>query len=331
MSSLALFTNILSDSSFQVALLPERCLRRRLNSNQCQRCVDVCPSSALSLNDRVIAFDESRCSGCMACVTACPQDALVSDYDLDELLRIVREGGDVVVSCVHQEQCQVNEAVVPCVGILSKQFLTAIVFGDCRSVTFNVSGCAECCNRDASTVFIADCEELVAALPSGISVEFVIARKREQLQHTMVDRRSYLDTIRESIAGAARKSLKTSLIIREDGKGNSRRVPYKTKLVENLIMDLDGNSQECVLSLFGNSLSVNEKCTCCPLCKGICPTGAISVKRSKHGKKLAFEMFKCSGCGICVEFCKSGSLSLERFSPGMVVRKQHFFSRIRKA
>ncbi len=331
MSSLTLIANIVSDPSFKVALLPERCLRRRLNSNQCQRCLGICPSSALSLNDRKIALDESRCSGCMACVTACPQDALVSDYDLDELLRILREGGDVVVSCVRQEQCQVNEVVVPCVGILSKQFLTAIGFGNCRSVTFNVSGCAECCNRDASTVFMADCEESVAALSHCMKVKFVLVHRNGQLKNTMVGRRSYLAKIREMIADAAEKRFTPARKTQNHKKEYGRRVPYKTKLVENLIMDLDADSQECILSLFGNSLSVNEKCTCCPLCKGICPTGAITIKWSEHGKKLAFEMFKCSGCGVCVEFCKSGSLSLERLSPGMVVRKQHFFSRIRKA
>lgn len=314
MVSLALLANIFSEQPPLVALLPKRCLRKRLNTNQCQLCLDACPSGALSLAGREVALNQSTCSGCMSCVASCPQDALVCDYDLDELLCTLQEDRDVLISCVRQTQCQPDEITVACVGIFSRQMLAAIVAGGCGSVTFNMIGCSECCNRDASTAFVADCQMVIETLshiqPSGL----VVAHQNEQLQNNGVGRRLYLANIRKIIADATKKSFTSDRTTPVQEKGTDRRVPYKTKLISNLIIGLEEESRTRILSLFGKSLSVNGECTCCPLCKGICPTGAIKIERSEQGKKLQFEMLDCSGCGLCVEFCKSGCLLLERFT-----------------
>ena len=43
----------------------------------CQRCVNVCPSDALAMNDRLAVLDEPKCVGCFKCVEACtPYDAI---------------------------------------------------------------------------------------------------------------------------------------------------------------------------------------------------------------------------------------------------------------
>ena len=302
-----------SERSSQATLLPERCLRKRLNTNQCTRCLDVCPSSALGLNGREIVLDETKCSGCMACVTACPQDALVSDADLDELLCTIKTGRDVIVSCVRQTQSHPDEVVVPCVGVFSKQFLTAIAVSDCRSVTFDMLGCSKCGNREVATAFMADCKLVIETLSDIVPSNLVIAQKSEQPQNAVVDRRSYLANFKKIIVGVTKKRFTSEPTSSNHQNNNGRRVPYKTKLVQNLIVGRKEDSRKRILSLLGNSLSVNDNCTCCPLCKGICPTGAIKIERSEQGKKLKFEILDCSGCGLCVEFCKKGALSLERF------------------
>ncbi len=301
-----------SEPSSQAALLPERCLRKRLNTNHCTRCLDVCPSSALGLKGREIVLDETKCSGCMACVSACPQDALVSDTDLDELLCLIKAGRDVIVSCVRQAQNQPAEVVVPCVGLFSKQFLTAIFVSDCRSVTFDMLGCSKCGNREVATAFMADHKLVIENLSDIAPSNLVIAQKSEKPQNAAIDRRSYLANFKKIIFGVTKKRFTSESPSANHQNNKGRRVPYKTKLVQNLIVGQRDDSRKRILSLLGNCLSVNDKCTCCPLCKGICPTGALNIERSEQGKKLKFEMLDCSGCGLCVEFCKKGALSLER-------------------
>lgn len=320
MEPLAIFANFCAESPPQLLLHPERCLRSRLNTNQCQRCLESCPSKALSVASRKIRLDNTQCTGCMACVSACPQDALASDHNLDQLLAPFRSRADVVVSCLHQVQNHPDEITIPCVGILSKQVLAVILLSDCRSVSFNLAGCSECCNHQVSNLFMLDCKQITQELSDKHSTKVVLVEKREQLSTFRRDRRSYLTKIREIVVDVSkRRSLSSQLAPLVESKGG-RRTPFKTKIVKEMLTRLDRESQKKILGLFGYNLSISEDCNCCPLCKGICPTGAINIDRSGKSKKFKFEMLDCNGCGLCVEFCKISALSLERFSvefPGL--------------
>ncbi len=44
-----------------------------------------------------------------------------------------------------------------------------------------------------------------------------------------------------------------------------------------------------------------EKCFQCGACTGICPTGALAIKRPEMA--VVFTLDKCSGCGLCVPLC----------------------------
>ena len=214
MPSLASLANLFPKPPSGATLLAKRCLRRRLNTNQCTRCLDSCPSSALHLNGRKIALNKTKCTGCMACVTACPQDALLSDYDLDELLATLQQAGDVVVSCARQRQNhlkEVEDVVVPCVGIFSKQFLAAIVVKGCGSVRFNVAGCSECTNQKASTVFIAAYKMVVETLSPVLPPGLILDHQGGPSQNTVEGRRSYLLKIKENILDVSKKRFSPDL------------------------------------------------------------------------------------------------------------------------
>jgi ferredoxin len=44
-----------------------------------------------------------------------------------------------------------------------------------------------------------------------------------------------------------------------------------------------------------------EKCFQCGACTGICPTGALAIRRPDMA--VLFDPEKCSGCGLCVTLC----------------------------
>ena len=315
MDSFATFANFFSESPPPLLLHSKRCLRSRLNTNQCSRCLKNCPSKALSVVNRKICIDVAKCTACMSCVAACPQDALATDHDLEEMLNSCQSGADVVVSCLHQTQNQPDEMTVPCVGILSKQVLAALLLSGYQSVSFNVAGCTECVNQGVSNVFMMNCKQIIEEL-SGINLtKMVLVEKNDQLSNPKKDRRSYLTKIRDIAVDVSKKSLFPTQIPPPAESRTSRNIPFKTQLVRKVVASLDGDSQQVFLGLFGHNLSVHESCNCCPLCKGICPTGAIKIDRLAQGSKLRFEMLDCSGCGLCVEFCKKNALSLERVSP----------------
>ncbi|MBU1062006.1 MAG: electron transfer flavoprotein subunit alpha [Candidatus Omnitrophica bacterium] len=56
---------------------------------------------------------------------------------------------------------------------------------------------------------------------------------------------------------------------------------------------------------------INEKCTGCTLCVGVCPFAAIKVV----DKKAVIDLDKCTLCGACIEECKFDAIVLTKISP----------------
>jgi pyruvate formate lyase activating enzyme len=79
-------------------LEPERAFNptRCLTASVCGRCVEVCPSGAMSQSGGLLLDDRSKCTGCFACVEACPSGAqrlYGETQTVDQVLRRVEEDG----------------------------------------------------------------------------------------------------------------------------------------------------------------------------------------------------------------------------------------------
>ena len=42
----------------------------------CEKCVEVCPVEAISMEDGIAVVDSDECIECGACVDECPEDAI---------------------------------------------------------------------------------------------------------------------------------------------------------------------------------------------------------------------------------------------------------------
>ena len=79
-----------------------------------------------------------------------------------------------------------------------------------------------------------------------------------------------------------------------------------------MLENLEREQAEIVSSLCLYDIKVSDACTACPLCKGICPTGAIRIETSGKDKSLMIDTTLCSGCGLCAEFCRHGAIELHK-------------------
>ena len=55
-----------------------------------------------------------------------------------------------------------------------------------------------------------------------------------------------------------------------------------------------------------------ENCAGCGTCMRVCPTGAISIKKSEEGKveEFSFNLEKCIFCGNCKFYCPHNSIKM---------------------
>jgi NAD-dependent dihydropyrimidine dehydrogenase PreA subunit len=60
--------------------------------NGCGLCVEVCPTGALQLIERLIQVDNTLCQACELCVDSCPQNALVSYTIVEEAPALASRG-----------------------------------------------------------------------------------------------------------------------------------------------------------------------------------------------------------------------------------------------
>lgn len=63
----------------------------------------------------------------------------------------------------------------------------------------------------------------------------------------------------------------------------------------------------------------DEKCFQCGACTGICPTGALHMKRPEMA--VLFDAEKCTACGLCVPVCPVGAMAVGVNSVGPDVLK----------
>ena len=315
MSTFALLTDLTTDSSLNVTLSPERFLRRRLNRSECAECLNVCPSEALSLIDNQVCHDLRECTSCMMCTALCPNDAfVVNGYHLETRIQTLAPREDLLVSCSRQTQIHPDELVVPCVGALSMAHLLALCLKPAGKIVFNVSACDSCENKAAADHLESQVTFLKENHPDIISAELITLKTATEPISALVsqNRRSFLMGMKNSFVSAVESQLPTFQHNPTDNESRNRRVPIKVKLVKNLLKQLDQKKKDFVSSLCLYEIRVTDKCSVCPLCKGICPTGAIKIEKIEKEKTLVIDNTLCSGCGLCVTFCKNDALRLQR-------------------
>ena len=99
----------------------------------CTRCVKVCPSDALAMNDRLAVVTEDRCVGCFKCIEACiPYDAISVKLDSEtKVLSIADElqHADGVEQLCAAARLDPEQAICLCTGTTAREVAASIVAG----------------------------------------------------------------------------------------------------------------------------------------------------------------------------------------------------------
>jgi ferredoxin len=301
-----------------VSLDAGRCLRPRLGSAPCSRCLNSCPNKALTLDGGNIAFHADRCTECMACISVCPNDALTAPFAVAPLLRVLYEnrgGQPVVLSCGRTLSAASNRFIVPCIGYFAEPVLAAMNVVAGSVFYLDIRGCADCDNGHTLG--------LLQARMSGILREN--NRKAELRLRYLTDaesgpisyrqgRRSFFGMVKDHLAGFA-----GPLAPSEGGSTNGMSLDKDATAIPLLLREAltmlppEDDAARSLLHAYFHTLTASGDCNLCPRCTGMCPTGALKrVRNDKGEQQLSFTSAKCSGCGLCAAFCNKNALTLRR-------------------
>lgn len=261
----------------------------------CSRCVDLCPTAAIALDERVITTSDERCVGCGRCAAACPTEAIG-----------VPGFGSVAagwVECARVAACDrlPGAAVVPCLGGLRSTDLL-----ESEPVAIDRGWCADCPAGGVDAPW-ADAATDADAVRHWLGLEPVRVERRPLALRRALPLPEHLDA-----RGAARRGLFRRAVAEAPAPAVEvavrRLEPRATLHRAAMIAERAGRPAPAALL---PSLTVSEACDANRICIAACPTSASSVVTDAAGTGLDFDAVRCTACGVCAAACPTGAITVE--------------------
>jgi len=146
--------NYLADVSNENSMIPTPisglCKRVLYRQSECQVCVDICPTNAISL-----PFGpelSGACINCGLCQIACPTEVFEGLHDTDKMfLEMLRDQDDTIiidqkvyVHCHQAAACDAKSVPVNCLGNMTENALIAMMGADVQMLEASTGKCSDC-------------------------------------------------------------------------------------------------------------------------------------------------------------------------------------------
>ncbi|MFD1343318.1 4Fe-4S binding protein [Litorisediminicola beolgyonensis] len=311
------------EKPLHVRLEPALCAHSRASQSGCSRCLDACPTGAITVAGDHVAVDQMICAGCGSCSALCPSGAISYDAPpvaslfrrIDTLARAYRgAGGGAPRLLVHDD------------GHGAEMIRLAARFG--RGLP------ADVIPFETAALAGFGHAEMLAALGAGFSrVDLLLSPRTERevperetaLANAIAGAQAVRcldladpDALPDALYGGAAPAL-CDPVLPIGTRRQVTRVSAKA-LRGDATVDLPEGAP------YGAVLVNEEACTLCLSCVSLCPSGALGDNPDKP--QLLFQEDACLQCGICASACPEDAitlaprLDLSDTALGQVVKKE---------
>jgi len=295
------------------------CAHSRAGITGCTRCLDACPTGAITPDGDHVNYDPYICAGCGTCASICPTGAakyaLPAGDVLYERLRtllgtFLKAGGENPQLLVHD-----GDWGDEMIGIMARAGggLPAGV------LPFAVNSATQVGLEFLLTAAAHGAQRVVIALPPGKAEEKDTLAGETNLAETVLDGLGYgagrIEIVEETDPEALEKRLRGLAPLPGMPSGGFIAMGRKRSVLSLALNALHENAPKPVDTIelpagapFG-AVEVNtDGCTICLSCVGACPTGAF--KDNEEMPQLSFAEEACVQCGLCRNTCPESVITL---------------------
>jgi ferredoxin len=297
------------------------CAHSRSSITGCTRCLDLCPTGAITPNGNAVAIDANVCAGCGSCASVCPTGA--ASYALpsaDALMRRLRtllqtyrkaggsdaivlfhdgEHGEEIIDALARFGAGLPAHVLPLrvneVTQLGPEMLAAAFAYGASGVAI-VTRARQRHDITALRRAVETSDSIISALGFGTGLVRIIETDDPEQLRAMLD--------------AAPRGITTQKPAGFVPRGAKRGVLETTfrelRLAAPTPMDVVPLAPGAPFG--GVKLDV-EGCTLCHACVTACPTGALSDNPDRA--MLRFTESLCVQCGLCESTCPEKVITIE--------------------
>ncbi|MGL4322798.1 MAG: 4Fe-4S binding protein [Beijerinckiaceae bacterium] len=296
------------------------CAHERSKKTGCTRCLDVCPTGAITPNGNAVLISAEICAGCGSCASVCPTGA--ASYALppaDALMRQLR-----TLLAVYTQAGGKNATVL----FHDEDHGTALIEALAR---FGDGLPAHVLPVRVNEITQIGFETIIAALGFGASAVRVLARAKPQHDIETAHRAVALaNTLAMGLHyGQAAGVIETddpdqllaqlrSISFTGEARPISQMLPLgdKRSVMKQAVRALHAVAPAPVdiialpeKSPFGAVVIDSAGCTLCLACVSSCPTGALGDNPDKP--QLTFTEDACVQCGLCAATCPEKVITLQ--------------------
>ncbi len=284
------------------------CAHSRASQKGCNRCLDVCPTGAITPDGETVAIDPDICAGCGACAAVCPSGA--ASYDDPPV--------GVLFSRLRTLASEFRKAGGESPGVLfheadwGREMLEL-------SARFGRGLPADVIPLEVASVEGIGHAEMLAALGVGFAGVFLMPGPRtdqavitrelvlasaitpdpERLQLLDVSDPDALENILYNTTSAAPTH---DTILPMGGRREVTRVAATALTAAEAPIPLPEGAP------YGDIEVNTDACTLCLACASLCPVGALGDNPDRP--ELRFQEAACLQCGLCANTCPESAITL---------------------
>jgi ferredoxin len=289
------------------------CAHSRASQAGCDRCLNVCPTGAITSIGDTVRIDADICAGCGACAAVCPSGA--ASYDdpavgflfsrLRTLAGAYRAAGGTAPRVLFHDDAHGAEMIR-----LSSRFGRGLP-GDVIPVeVHNVEGVGHAELMAALGLGYADAVVLIGPktdrsvgdAQADLARAMVTGAGREGGRIALIDPNDP-DGLEDALYGAAHPAMAIDAILPLGGR---REV---TRLAAHALAPADAGAIALPAGApYGAVVVDTDACTLCLACVSLCPVGALGDNPDRP--QLRFQETACLQCGICENTCPENAITL---------------------